>query len=169
MKRSPPARRGIAAVWLMIVLTVLAGLFTVITAQHLSGRRGLDRRQKQLQAEWLARAGIERGVARLLTSADEASETVALIPGSQVRISVGRAPPVPVGAISAVALAPRPLLALAALAAAPARPARPTYVVTSEARYRVDEPPPVVWSQSRRFRRTESDGVVRVTPLIRPR
>ena len=57
-------RRGVV---LIIVLTLIAviALITIVLAQTLlAGRQFLDRRHHQVQAEWLARAGIERARAQ---------------------------------------------------------------------------------------------------------
>jgi len=110
------------AVVALAVATVLAG---TITWQCLAGRRVLDCRQHQLQAEWLARAGVELAAARLLADpTGYTGEAVELIPGSQVRI-----------AIRAEQGAPN------------------VFRVTSEARYSKDGTSPVMRSVTRSLRR----------------
>src|SRR5947209_6972757 len=84
-----PGRRGVAAVWALVILIVLTALMANITWLHLAGRRVLDQRHRQLQAEWLARAGLELAAARLLANpAGYSGETVTLLPASEVRILV---------------------------------------------------------------------------------
>jgi hypothetical protein len=115
-------RRGVAMIWMLIVLAALTALFGTITWQHLAGRRVLEQRHKQLQAEWLAQAGVELAAARLLNDpTGYRGETVTLLPGGEVRITVQFVDEV--------------------------------FCVTSEARYRTDEPPIVMRSITRRFRR----------------
>jgi len=82
-------RRGIAAVWALVVLAVLTVVIGVITWQSVTGFRRADHRQAQLQALWLARSGVELAAARLLANpAGYTGETLELIPRSQVRIEV---------------------------------------------------------------------------------
>jgi hypothetical protein len=127
-------RRGVATVWMLIVLAVLSALLTAITWQHLSGRRTLDQRQKQLQAVWLARAGVELAAARLLSNpAEYKAESLSLFPGSEVRLTVRTEPNMP-----------------------------NTFVVTSEAHYRTDEPQPVTRVLTRQFRRVVDKERVRL-------
>jgi type II secretory pathway component PulK len=64
MKQPSIARRGIASIWVLVVLSVLAALTTTATWQYLAGRRVLRDRQHALQAGWLARSGIEIGICR---------------------------------------------------------------------------------------------------------
>jgi hypothetical protein len=152
--------------WTVIVLTVLAGLSAVIAAQHLAGRRQLDHREKQLQADWLARAGVELAAARLLTGpAGYTGEELSPLSGSQVRITVRREPDAPAvaafGASTAglIGCPQGPWLAVSALIPQKSATLR-SFLVTSEVRYRTDEPPAVVRALSRRFRRVvEGDHV----------
>src|SRR5947209_15036057 len=82
-------RRAIATLWMLVVLAVLTAVLGTITWQHLTARRLLDQRHKQLQAAWLARAGVELAAARLLSNpADYTGEEEALLPGAQVRITI---------------------------------------------------------------------------------
>jgi hypothetical protein len=54
-----------------------------------ASRRFLDRRHEELQAQWLARAGIEMAAARLLSNpAQYTGEAPELVPNSTVRIRV---------------------------------------------------------------------------------
>jgi hypothetical protein len=84
-----PARRGIAAVWALVVLAVLTVMIGIITCQTVTGFRRADHRQAQLQTLWLARSGVELAAARVLDDpAGYTGETLELIPRSQVRILV---------------------------------------------------------------------------------
>lgn len=95
MKRSrllqgtPTPRRGVAAIWALVVLSVLTVVIALATWHSLAGQRLAERRQYQLQADWLARSGIELAAARLLTAPHEyKGETVQPVERGQVRIAV---------------------------------------------------------------------------------
>jgi hypothetical protein len=163
-------RRAVAAMWMLVVLVVLMAVMGTTTWQHLTARRLLDRRHQQLQAAWLARAGVELAAARLLSNpADFTGESVALLPGTQVRITVQNErswAPLPVSAANIVSLVSSPFgqgpwLAASALALGRIGSAD-TFVVSSEARYGSDEPQVVVRSLTRRFRRVVEKERVRL-------
>ena len=85
----PPFRRGSALLMAVVALTVVAAVTAAVTWQCLAARHLLDRRQNELQAGSLARAGVELAAARLLTDpAGYQGETVEPVPGSEVRIEV---------------------------------------------------------------------------------
>lgn len=87
--RPSASRRGAALLIAVVALGVVAVVSVAIVRNCLACRRLLDRRQHEVQAEWLARSGVELAAARLL--ADPASykgEAVELIAGAQVRIEV---------------------------------------------------------------------------------
>jgi hypothetical protein len=82
-------RRGVATFWVLVVLAVLTAVLGTITCQFLAGRSLVERRQNQLQARWLARAGVELAAARLLADpGGYKGETVEVVPGGKVRIEV---------------------------------------------------------------------------------
>ncbi len=90
------SRRGVAAVWTLVVLSVLSVVLATITSQFLTSRRWLDRRRDQIQTLWAARAGVELAASRLLSNpAGYEGESWEAIPGSQVRIAVRREPDSP--------------------------------------------------------------------------
>jgi hypothetical protein len=163
-------RRAVATVWMLVVLAVLTAVLGTTTWQHLTARRLLDQRHQQLQAAWLARAGVELAAARLLINpADYTGESVAILPEAQVRITVRREldwGPLPaLGASSVGWLAP-PLGGGAVLAASAlirgSTGSAHTFVVISEARYRTSEPQVVVRSLTRRFQRVPEKERVRL-------
>ncbi len=91
MRRIPDSRRrrGVALLWALIVLAVLAVTLAVTTWQSVALLRLVDQRHHQLQADWLARAGVEWAAGRLLADpAEYKGETVELLPGSRVQIAV---------------------------------------------------------------------------------
>jgi type II secretory pathway pseudopilin PulG len=141
MKRSPTAPRyrhgspsGFASVWALVVLAVLTGLTAALTFQLLAARRTVDRRERQAQAEWLARSGIELAAARLLTDPKGyEGETAEVFSGSRVRIQ-----------IQAEKESPN------------------TYLITSEARHPADGPETVARTVTRRFRRIVENDRVRL-------
>ena len=133
-----PSRRGIAAVWALVVLAVLTVVIGIIASQGVAGLRRADHRHAQLQALWLARAGVERAAARLLDDpAGYTGETMTLIPRSEVRIVVR-----------------------------PDSEQEQTFLVTSEARYPTDERESVLQKQSRRLRRVVEKNQVRLEAVV---
>jgi hypothetical protein len=112
----------------MIALVALAVLFVVLAAvawQGIASRRMLGRREEQLQAQWLARAGLEMAAARLLSNpAGYQGESLAIIPRSLVRIEVESK-----------------------------GQSKDVFHATCEARFPADDPRPSVRVLTRRFRR----------------
>jgi hypothetical protein len=91
--RRIPSRRGAALLVAVVALLVAVMIMASITWQCLAQRRQLDQRAHQLQAESLARAGVEWAAARLLAdSANYKGESVELIPESEVRIEIRAEP-----------------------------------------------------------------------------
>jgi type II secretory pathway pseudopilin PulG len=85
--RSP--RRGVAVIIALVALAVLTVVMAAIAWYGLASRRQIERRENRLQCLWLARAGLERAAAHLLTGpAGYKKESVEFIPLSQVRIEV---------------------------------------------------------------------------------
>jgi hypothetical protein len=118
-----------ALVIVLAILAVISVFMMTITAQLLSNRRTVEHRGQQLQAAWLARAGIERACSRLLSDpAKYTGESIELMPNSQVRIEVQ-----------------------------PDSKSKDTFVVTSEASYPSDNPHGVRRLLTRRLHRV-SDG-----------
>jgi hypothetical protein len=73
----------------VVALAVVATVTAAVTWQVLAGRRLVERRQHQLQADWLARAGVELAADRLLRDpAGYRGESVELAPGAVVRVEV---------------------------------------------------------------------------------
>jgi hypothetical protein len=86
-------RRGAALVVAVIILALVALLLTAIAWQVRANRRHGDRREHQLQADWLARSGVELAAARLLDDpAGYRGEAVEPIPQGRVRIEVQEEP-----------------------------------------------------------------------------
>ena len=72
----------------VVAMAVVATVTTAVTWQLLAGRRMLEQRQRQLQAEWLARAGVEIAAARLLVDpTGYQGELMEMIPESQLPLS----------------------------------------------------------------------------------
>ena len=83
------SRRGMALIGVLVALALVTALLAAIGVHLMANRRLAEHRQHQLQAEWLARAGVELGIARLLTDPDGyTGETVEPIPSSRVSIRV---------------------------------------------------------------------------------
>jgi len=86
------ARRGIALMWVMVVLSVLSVTATAASWQFFAARRVLEARQHKLQAAWLARSAVELAAARLLNDGGYQGGTVEIVPDSQAVITVQKAP-----------------------------------------------------------------------------
>jgi type II secretory pathway component PulK len=85
----PAKRRAVALFWALVIATVVSAILAVTTAKILAARRLLEQRQNHLQADWLARSGIEIAAGRLLANpAGYTGESVEPIPSSRVRIEV---------------------------------------------------------------------------------
>jgi len=85
---SPP-RSGVAAVYAMVVLAVVTGLSVAVFSHFADARRELDGYRMQIQADWLARAGFEMAIDKIRGNPkDYSGETVTLIPGGEVKITV---------------------------------------------------------------------------------
>jgi len=82
-------RRGLTMIWALSVLSVVIVLSAALSQQILLDRRAVKQHSDAAQRAWLARAGVERAAERLLRQpAEMSSETVELLPRSQVRIEV---------------------------------------------------------------------------------
>ncbi len=128
-------RRGFAAITVLVVLAVLTIVSSVVTLQMVSQRRFLQQREQRLQADNLARAGIEFAAARLLGSdAGFKEERTDWIPEGAVRIRATRAKD-------------------------------NVYSVIVEASVGPDEERSVRKTLTREFRRIEKGGSVRLEPL----
>ena len=127
-------RRGSALLIVVAALAIVSALLAAITWECVAGRRLVERRQVQLQADALARAGVELAAQRLLRDpASYQGESVELLPGGHVRIEV-RADP----------------------------KRTDVFQVTSEARYPGDGSERVVRSAKRTFRRTSRNNEVQL-------
>jgi hypothetical protein len=131
-------RRGVAILWVLVVFTLLSAVIAVITWQHMAGRKVLDQHQKNLQATWLARAGMELATARLLESPQAYEGDVTdLVPDSKVHIELRATP----GSTT-------------------------SFVLKSEATYPIGDRHPTIRSLSRQVRRLGEKNQVRVEPEL---
>ncbi|HYH65820.1 MAG TPA: hypothetical protein VD866_14070 [Urbifossiella sp.] len=81
-------RRGVAAVWALVVVAVVSGLTAAAAARMYAARRHAASHRDRVQAEWLARAGYELAVDRLLAADGYTGETATPIPGGEVTVEV---------------------------------------------------------------------------------
>ncbi len=126
--------RGIAVMAAVVTLAILSLLMSAIAWQLLANRRMLLHREYQLQAEHLARTGIEHAAAALLVNAEGNFEkTLELLPASSVRVE-------------ARSEAESPSI----------------YRVTSEARYPTDAADYVTRSMTRLISRQVNEGKVKL-------
>lgn len=127
-------RRGVAAVWALVVVAVVSALTAAATLRMLAARRHAEAHRDRAQAEWLARAGYELAVDRLLTADGYTGEKATLLPDGEVTIAVRPDPD-----------------------------AKGVYRVTSEARYPATGRT-VVAKVERAVRRADGPDGVRVSP-----
>jgi type II secretory pathway pseudopilin PulG len=122
-------RKGMALMAVVVTLAVLSVMLSATTWQIVAHRRTLERRFNELQAAWLARAGIEHAAARLLADPAAAGGSLELIGDSELRVTIQRQPG-----------------------------KNESYLITSESRFPADAPHPVVRTETRRFRRSLESG-----------
>lgn len=88
-----PVRSGAAAVWALVVLTLVSGFAVVAATRAAQTRKKVDHEHALAQATWLARSGIELAIDRLLANPDGYSgETVSPVKGGEVQIAVRKHP-----------------------------------------------------------------------------
>lgn len=125
-------RNGVALITVLVILAVLAIVLAVISAQIFAQHNLLRTRERQLQAQWLARAGVEWAAARLLDDPREfQAELTDLAPGGVVKVDVKKT-----GA--------------------------GVFTVSADAAVALPDEKPVLRSASAQFRRTESKGEIRL-------
>ena len=64
MKRTSVKRRGVALVVVLVVLAAIVAVSGTLTWNTVAARKFLGQREHRLQAEWLARGGVERARAQ---------------------------------------------------------------------------------------------------------
>ena len=85
----PSRRSAVAVIAVIVAMSVLTIILTVVTLQIVTQRQVVRHRQRQLQADWLARAGIEHAAARLLDSpAAFTDDKQDLLPDTKLSITV---------------------------------------------------------------------------------
>ena len=130
MMQNTKTRRGFVLIVTIMIMAVLTILLSVVTMQVLSQRRLVQQRQRQLQTQWLARAGVEIAAARLLDKAAGFSdENKDLLPDAKMHIVVEKS-------------------------------TDDVYAVTVEVVMQGELEAPVVRTMNARFRRTEKDGLI---------
>lgn len=125
------SRRGAVLMAVVVMLAFISFLLATIARQNLAHRQFLRHREQQLQCSWLAHAGIELAISKLLQDPAYAGESVALLPDSEAMITV-RHERVPADLIQ----------------------------IFCEARFPSGARDGVSRSVTRQFRRTRRDGVV---------
>ena len=58
--KNTPRRTGMAIVIVLAAMAILTVILSVITLQIVEQRRVVRQRHRQLQADWLTRAGLKR-------------------------------------------------------------------------------------------------------------
>jgi hypothetical protein len=125
----------------VVAVVIVTAVTAAVVWQFLAGRRMVEARQHQLQAEWLARAGVELAADRLLTDpTGYRGESVELVPGGRVRVEVRADPKM-----------------------------ADVFRVTSEAHFPQEGRDRVVRSVTRSFRRTVKDSQARLEVIAENR
>ena len=128
-------RRGITLILALVLMATLTVIFAVLTIEVVSQHRMLAGRQRQLQASWLARSGVELAVARLLEKPGAfVEDNKDLLPDALVRVEVKEAE-------------------------------KDKFLINVDVRLGEEDERPVAATTSRRFRRTEGDGTIRLLNL----
>jgi hypothetical protein len=133
-KATSTNRRGVTIFAAVAALTLVSVLMATIGALLVSNRRQEAQHQREAQAKWLARAGVEVAIDKLLAEGEKyKGEKVELLPKSQVVITVEAE-----------------------------EGAKGAFRVKSAARYPLDHPRPVLTSVERKVKRKVEGGVARV-------
>jgi hypothetical protein len=128
-------RRGAILILALVLMAVLAVILSTTAVQIVTQRRLAHQRQRQLQAEWLARTGTELAVARLLEKpAAFTDEQTDWVPESTLRIEVEKAD-------------------------------SEIYRIRVEATVGKKNEAPVARTAATAYRRTEAKGAVRLEPV----
>lgn len=84
-------RSGVAALWALSVLAVFGVLAAATAARFANVRRSLELRERRLQADWLARSGVELARAKLAdATADNGEATTEPFPGGMIAVKWAR-------------------------------------------------------------------------------
>jgi type II secretory pathway component PulK len=133
-QRTSTLRRGVTVFGAVAALTLVSVLMATVGAHLVSNRRQEAQHQREAQAVWLARAGVELAIDKLLTEGEKyRGEKLELIPKSQVVITVQAE-----------------------------EGAKDVFRVKSAARYPLDQPRPVLTSVERKVKRKVEEGAARV-------
>jgi hypothetical protein len=84
MRPCVPTRHGIASVWLLAIIAFLAAVTALIGNEVVQSRAAYRTRISHLQAEWLARGALEKGMRECAEAAMEGQATLPtdLLPGA---------------------------------------------------------------------------------------
>jgi len=85
-------RRGVSAIWVLVVLAVISTISVAAVGRFVAARRQVDAHRTRVQADYLALAGYEMAADKLLTDPKYAGETLAPITGGEVKIAVQKDP-----------------------------------------------------------------------------
>lgn len=129
-----PPRKGMALLAAVAAMAVVSALLVSVAWHFVANRRLAERRQEQLQVGWLARAGVELAIGRLLSEPKEyTGEKALLLPDSLVRVTVK-----------------------------PIAGSKDRFEVVSEARIPIEGRRGITRTETRRVRRVSEAGTVRI-------
>jgi len=85
-------RRGVSAIWVLVVLAVISTISVAAVGRFVAARRQVDAHRTRVQADYLAIAGYEMAAEKLLADPKYAGETLAPMPGAEVKVAVKKDP-----------------------------------------------------------------------------
>ena len=89
MRTSINGRRGGALIIALVAMAIIVLVLSMLTAHVVTQRNLVRHRHRQVQAEWLARAGLETAAARLLSQPEAFSDDkLEIAPDSKLRVAV---------------------------------------------------------------------------------
>jgi len=92
MKQTKHHRKGAALIMAIVAMAAVTIILSVIVTQVVAQRQMVRQRHRQMQAEWLARAGVELAAARLLQSAEPfKDDDQEFVTDSKVHVAVEKA------------------------------------------------------------------------------
>jgi type II secretory pathway component PulK len=90
MKLRRHRRSGIVLLMVLVLLGAVTTLFGVLTILSVQEHRFLIRRESQMQADWLARGGIENARALIDSGKEPTDQTWKPLPQAEVKLRVSK-------------------------------------------------------------------------------
>ena len=65
MRKAIRQRRGVASIWLLVMIVLITSVSALVASEILKSRELANKRESELRAEWLARGALEYGLRQL--------------------------------------------------------------------------------------------------------